>query len=220
MACGAKIGDLGGFMELGTYAVTHKVPHHRAAVLLYILLHSMRDVEHPVSGAGQPDALPKALLGDLDETQGLIADLPAGEGGRAVAMETVQAGAYVHTDDVALLQLPVVRDAVDDHVVDGNAGRAGKPVVIEERRPGAVSLDELSHGGVDLQGGYAGAHHGAGQGPGLGGQPPGPAHPLDLARGFQGDHFHPHASNAFMTSTLVSSMVGWFSTGLRMPRWA
>lgn len=59
-----------------------------------------------------------------------------------------------------------------------------------------------------------------GQGPGLGGQPPGPAHPLDLARGFQGDHFHPHASNAFMTSTLVSSMVGWFSTGLRMPRWA
>ena len=119
-------------------------------------------------------------MGDLAQPHGLVAHLAAGVGGGAVAVEAADVGAHVHADDVALLQLPGAGDAVDDLLVDGDAGRTGEPAVTQERGLGSVAFDETAHRRVDLVGRHAGADHRPGQGAGLGGDTPGLAHGLDL----------------------------------------
>ena len=152
---------------------------------LHIDLDGVADVAHPAAPAGVFDALPEALLGDFDQALRLRTDLSAQIGGGAVAVEAADQGAYVHTDDVALPQLSGAGDTVDDHLVHRDAGRAGEAAVAQKGGLGPVALDKAADRPVDLVGGDPGAHHGARQRPGLGGEPPGPAHGLDLPGGFQ-----------------------------------
>ena len=143
-------------MELGAHAVAHKVPDHGEAVGLHILLDRVGDVGHPVPARASLMPSQKLCWVTCDEPQGLVADLAAGEGGGAVAVEAVQIGSHVHADDVALLQLPGAGDAVDDHLVHRDAGGAGIAGVAQEGGLAAVALDEAPHRGVDLQGGDPG----------------------------------------------------------------
>ena len=46
------------------------------------------------------------------------------------AVEAGQKGAHVHADDIALLEHPGTRDAVDDLVVNGHAYAGGIAVVV------------------------------------------------------------------------------------------
>lgn len=89
----------------------------------------MGDIGDPAAGVGELHALPEALFGDADEAHGLLAHLSAWIGARTVAVEAVNEGSHVHADDVAFLEHPVVRDAVDDHLVHRDAGGTGEPAV-------------------------------------------------------------------------------------------
>ena len=100
-------------------------------------------------------------------------------------MKAVEVSAHVNGDDVAFLQLPGAGDAVDNLLIDGDAGGAGKAAISQEGGLGSVTFDKFAYRGVNLMGGDTGPHHGTGQRPGLGGQPPGPAHQLDFTGRFQ-----------------------------------
>ncbi len=81
------------------------------------------------------------------------------EGGvRGVAVPAVDDRAGVDGDDVAVLQdRPVVRDAVDDDLVDRGAdGRGGEPAVPEEVRLRPVVGDHLARDLVQVARGGAG----------------------------------------------------------------
>lgn len=58
--------------------------------------------------------------------------LPAGEGPGTVAVEAVDFGAHVYADDVAVLDLVRAGEAVDDLVVDRDAGARGESAISEE----------------------------------------------------------------------------------------
>ena len=72
-----------------------------------------------------------------------------------------------------------------------------------------MALDKAADRCIDLMGSDAGCHHGTSQGPGLGGDPPGPAHGLDLPGRFNGNQFYAfHAFSASMMTSVVPSIVG------------
>jgi len=153
-------------------------------MLFHILLHRVGNVGDPIALPRHFEPLKEALASDLDQVHGRVAHIAAGEGGAAVAVEALQIGAHVHADDIALHQLPVVRNAVDDHIVDGDTGGAGIAPIIQEGGLCPVGTDKVPDGVVNLQGGDTRFDHGAGQRTGLGRQGAGPAHQLDLAGGF------------------------------------
>ena len=81
-----------------------------------------------------------------------------------------------------------------------------------------MALNKAPDGGVDLMGGDPRGHHRSGQGAGLGGEPPGLAHGLNLPGRFHGNHFDAlQDSNASRITAVVASMVGWLSTERRVP---
>ena len=143
----------------------------------------MANVAHPAAPAGVFDTLPEALLGDLNQPGRLVAHLAAGVGGGAVPVEAADEGAHVDADNVALLQLPGAGDAVDDHLIHRDAGRAGEAAVAQKGGLGPVALDKAADRPVDLVGGDTRTDHRAGQSPGLGGETPSPAHSLNLPLG-------------------------------------
>ena len=124
----------------------------------------------------------------------------------AVAVPAIDDRAGVDRDDLALAELPVARDAVDDLVVDRDAD-AGRervaridPGVALERGDRADRPDVGLGDGVQLGRGDARPQLGLDQVEHLGDDPAGPAHPLDLRAGLAGDHqaapTSPRASSA------------------------
>ena len=159
MARWAKVGYLRRLVEFGPHTVAHEVPHDGATVCFHVLLHRVGDIIDPVAGAGELDALPEALFGHMDQMHGLVAHLSAGEGGGAVAVEAADVGAHIHAHDVALLEHPGTRDAVDDLIVHADADAGRIAAVIEERRLGSLRFDEPVHCFVNFVGCYAGLYH-------------------------------------------------------------
>src|SRR5690606_30832926 len=87
----------------------------------------------------------------------------------------------VDRDDVAFLKDGVVvRNAVDDDVVDGHADAPGEAVVPLEGRLGAVSADERLDQLIELAGGHARTHVGLDHLEGTGDEPPGLAQLANL----------------------------------------
>ena len=181
------VGNLGRFVELGAYAVSHIIPDDGEAVGLHIFLDGVGDVGDPVTEAGVFHALPEGLLGDGDELRRLVADLPAGKGARAVTVKAADVGADVHADDVAFLQDLIAGDPVDDFVVHRDAGRSGEGLhprrsgEVQEGRNRPLALDEFANCLIYFQSGYAGAYHFARQRAGRRGNLPRTAHPLDIS---------------------------------------
>ena len=168
MAGGAEVGYLGGLVEAWrphrgpTKSRTTEQPWDSTYCCT-----AWEMSNDPVAGAGQLDALPEALLGDPDELQGPPGSPPRrGKVAAQSPWKPVQIGAHVHTDDVALLQLPGAGDAVDDLLVMEMQAEPLKPPLAQERGLRPVALDELAHGGVDFVGGHTGPHQGTGQRPG------------------------------------------------------
>ena len=147
----AEIRDFGRLVQGGAYAVPHIAAYDRKAVRLHIGLHRAGNIGDAAALAGVPDTLIEALPGYLDQLLGLLGNLPAGDGRRAVAMEAADIGAHVDLDDIALMDHPFGRgDTVDNLVVDGYAGAPREAAVAEEGGRSARVLDCLADNPVDF----------------------------------------------------------------------
>ena len=103
----------------------------------------MGDVGDPAAEAGGGDAVPQGLLGDPHQLGDVGGTSPTRDGDRRVAVPAVDDRAAVDRDDVAVVQHPVARDAVDDLVVHRRAdGRRERRVAVAlEGRDGAGGPD-------------------------------------------------------------------------------
>ena len=122
-------------------------------------------------------------------------------------MESVNVRSHIDADDVAFLQNPFAGNAMDDLIVDADAGAGGVSVVVKERRNRTLFANEMLHCAVDLLGCDAGPYHFPCQSTGSRGNFSGPAHQFDLVGGFEGNH------------TLISPVHGG-SPGKSLPQWA
>ena len=154
----------------------------------HISLDGRGDVKQPVAFLCELDSLEETLPGHIDQVLRLVRNLSASESRRAVPVESSDIRSHIHTDDVALLQHPFAGDAVDDLVVDADAGAGRIAVIMKEGGDGALFADEMLHFAVDLLGCYAGSYHFPCQGTGSRGNFSGPAHQFDLVGGFKCDH--------------------------------
>ena len=84
-------------MHPGADTVTDELPDHRVAVALHIGLDGCGDILQPVALLRKGDPLEEAGSGHIDQVLGLRGDGPAGEGGRAVAVEPFDIRAHTST---------------------------------------------------------------------------------------------------------------------------
>ncbi len=120
------------------------------------VLHRATQVGEFATGAGMPDCFEERLLGGGQQTFRVQRDVPRGHGGGVVADEAAFDDADVDFDDIAGLDEARTADAVDDLLVDGNAGVAGKSAVAEKGALAIVLAHQLGGQEVDLAGGSAG----------------------------------------------------------------
>ena len=130
MARSPVVGDLGRFVHVSADAMADILAHDGEAVRLHIRLHGVGDVGDAVALAGLRKSFKKALTSHVDQPLCLFGNFSAGVSGCAVAVEAADVCAHVHTDDIALLEHPGTRDAVDDLVIDGHAHAGGIAVVV------------------------------------------------------------------------------------------
>src|SRR5262249_51603269 len=96
------------------------------------------------------------LLGDLDEAGALGVDAPDGSGERGIAVPTVDDRPAVDRDDVALLEHPGPRDALDDALVRRRADPRGGSVIPQESRLRTAPLEDVAPDLVELCSGDTG----------------------------------------------------------------
>ena len=156
------------------------------------------DVAEANAGLDLGDPLPHRVVGDLDQALRRDRAFADDEHPAGVAVPAVLDDGDVDVDDVAVLERPVVRDAVADLVVDRRADRlrvrrvAGRRVV-ERRRHRALLVDDVVvRDLVDRLGGDAGLDVRRQQVEHLRGEPTGDPHGGDLGLVLDGDR---HASN-------------------------
>ena len=154
----------------------------------HISLDGCGNIKQPVAFLCELDPLEKALPGHIDQVLSLRRDLSAGEGRRAVPVESSDIGTHIDADDIALLQHPFAGNAVDDLIVDADADAGRIAVIVEEGRDSALFADEMLHFAVDLLGCYAGSYHFPCKSTGSRGNFSGPAHQFDLMGGLERDH--------------------------------
>ena len=175
-------------MHLGADAVADVFPDDGVTVAFHISLNGCGNIKQPVAFLGELDPLEKALSGHVDQILSLGRDPAAGEGRRAVPVESSDIGTHIDADDVTLLQHPLAGNAVDDLIVDADAGAGRIAIVVEEGGDGALFTDEMLHCAVDLLGCYAGSYHFPCKSTGSRGNFSGPAHQFDLMGGLERDH--------------------------------
>ena len=90
-------------MHARAYSVTDKLPYHRVAARLNILLHRAANITNPVTGKRLSNAGEQALSGCVHQVLRLTAHISAGERPRVVAVEALQKGSDVNADDISLL---------------------------------------------------------------------------------------------------------------------
>ena len=91
----------------------------------------------------------EALFRRFNQAAGFFADLPDRESPRAVTVEPVDKRAHIDLYDVALFENPILRgNAMNDFIIDADAGTAGEAAVAEERRLCAALHDVIVNHGV------------------------------------------------------------------------
>ena len=144
-------------------------------------------------GAHLHDAVPHRLVGEL--AQALRGDRAGADDEHAarVAVPAVLDDGDVDVDDVAVLQRPLVGDAVADLVVDRGADRlrvrlVARGRVVQRRGDGLLHVDDVVvRQAVELFGRDAGLDVLRQHVQHLGGEPPGNAHGGDLLGRLDGD---------------------------------
>ncbi len=139
------------------------------------------------------DAAPHRLVGQLAQPPRLDRTFADDEHAAGVAMPAVLDDGDVDVDDVAVLQRPLVRDAVADLMVDRGADRLGvghvaRRRIVQRRRHRALHVhDVVVRQAVEFLGGHAGLDMRRQHVQHLRGQPSCHAHALDVAAGLQCD---------------------------------
>src|SRR5579884_294876 len=136
-------------MQRSADAVPRQLAHHRVAMALRMALHRAADVPDALAGTCLRNALEQRLARDGEQTLGLRRDAPHRKRPRAVGDIVVELDAAIHRHDVALLEDAAPRNAVDDLVIDGDAGprrigRMSHRRIAEERRRSAAFRDDLA----------------------------------------------------------------------------
>ena len=142
-------------MHAAADAVAHIVAHDGEAVALHIVLHRPSHVGDAVADLCKVERLKEGLSGHFHEFLRLFADLTHGVGPRAVADEALVGRAQIDGHDVPVVHHPLAGDAVDDLLVDRDAGGGGKARIPQAAGLGAGLDDELVHRLVDLPGRHA-----------------------------------------------------------------
>lgn len=122
----------------------------------------MTDVAQRVAGPRRGDAGGQCVVGRRDQ-RGVFGSWCADdEAACGVAAPAAQRRAEVDGDEVAVGEYLTIGDAVHDGVVDADAEHRGegarrpRGVVVEERRPGTVTGEDMGGDLVELGGGLAG----------------------------------------------------------------
>ena len=92
---------------------------------LHIGLDCRGNIQQPMPFFCVPDSFEEALSRYINEILRLRRDGPAGECRRTVPMESVNVRSHIDADDVAFLQNPFAGNAMDDLIVDADAGAGG-----------------------------------------------------------------------------------------------
>src|SRR3954454_7852148 len=189
-----------------------------------VLLHRRADVAEVLArthlGDGRLEALPRRI----DEDLRLRRDLADRHRNRAVAHEALQDRAEVETDDVSLLQLGPVGDAVHDDVIDGGADHRGigreahRRVALEGRLRAAFGQLLFRHR-VELRRRHARPDDAAQDLEDLEDYAVGPVHDRELVAILQYRAFHSveHYASDFSIRSKTSSRAPTPSTVRRLP---
>ena len=213
----AVVGHFRIFVQLLAGAVTYELAHHRETGILAVALHGIADITDAVACLGSLDALVQSSLGHVQQALSFQVDLAHRIGAGVVAVEAVDLGTGVDADDIAGADDDVMRrDAMDNGIVQADAGRARETIQTLEIGDAAVLHDEVVDQLVQLPGGHtcfdmftAVFQGSCAQGICL-------AHTVQLFRIF--DLNHNYASKAFMTSAVVSSIEGQNLISASLPR--
>ena len=182
------VGNLRLLVELLAHTVTNKLPHHTKAVGFHAGLNRMGDIRNPEPSLAEFQSLVKALPGHFHQLAGHLIGLAADKGGSAIPMKSSHVSSHVHAHDVAFLQHPFAGNAVDHHVINGNAGAGRKTAVAKERRSRSLGYDVVMNCLVNGMGRHTGTNHVTGHSSGLSGDFTGFAHDLNFVGRFDGDH--------------------------------
>src|SRR5699024_834859 len=101
------------------------------------------DILHAVALADHPQPFKEGLGGHVNELLRFGADGTTGKGLSTVSMKSLIVRAHVHRHDVPFLQDSSVGNAVDHHIVDADARACREAAVIQERRFGALTYNEI-----------------------------------------------------------------------------
>src|SRR5207245_914601 len=148
-------GDLRVFVHDAADAVADVLMHDAEAGRLGVLLHAQGDLRPPLAAAQLRHGDLQHLLAHLDQPAPLRADLADDNRGRRVRAPAVELAGGVDLDQIALADHAGAGNAVDDLLVEGDAGRGGKGyaarVALEERL-GVMLGEQGFDGAVDVDG--------------------------------------------------------------------
>ena len=114
---------------------------------------NVSDLPDVLARSANTDGALHAVFSDLDQSLGVLVNLPHAHGVRAVAVEPVEEHRHVNVQDISGCQSSAVGDAVCGYVVHAGADRLGKAVEVPAAGIGAVDEDLLSGPQVQLLGG-------------------------------------------------------------------
>ena len=189
-------------------------PHER--------LDRVADVGESVAGACSPKTGPEGLLGHARELPDIGGDVADEHRESRISVPTIDDRSAVDGDDIAIGEVAVAGDAVDDLLVDRDADVRGEPVVAEEGRGRSLIADRLRCAVVQLCGGHArrGDLRHPLQGPGD--DQAGSPHDLELVRGLDLDAVacaeHGQSRSADRMRSVTSATSPMPSTSRRIPR--
>ena len=193
-------------MHIPADAVADQLPHHPVAVGFRVGLYGPGNVADAIPGPGKLEPFKEAFPGDPDQLLHRGVHLPDQEGAGGVPVKPIQLGAYVHADDVSLLEPVMARDPVDHLLVHRGADALWVSVIMEEGRGGALAADVFLRSPVQLQGAYPGFRQPAHQGQRPLYHPSCGLHLLDVRRVLDGHHAS-FSSRAAISADTTS--MGW-----------
>ena len=183
----AIVQHVGMVVEGAAEAMAAEITDHRAAFGLGKALDGVADVTQMCPRLHHGNAAHEAFIGDLDQALRLAVHFAHHVHARGITMPAIDDQGDVDVDDVAVAQRLVIGNAVADDVVDRGADRLGVAPVVVGGGNGIVRLGEVDDHLVELVRGDAGLDQRHEQVEGLGGQPPGLAHGLEIRRAMELD---------------------------------
>ena len=94
-----------------------------------IVLNRSTDIRNTISYTGKFQCFEETLSSYVDKILCLLGDLSAGKSSGTVSDKPFKCCTNIDGDDIAVLDLPVSGDSMNDLLVDGNAGTGGKSAI-------------------------------------------------------------------------------------------